>query len=76
MDEAENRDAFMKLADELEALKNGDKFAEVIGNLRALEYDDFANTRFAAPKMQMANDFHALGREDIVKRVHNGDFDQ
>lgn len=75
MHEAENRDEFTKLAAELEA-ENKEKYQEVVGNLRSLEYDDFANTRFATPKMQMIRDFEALGRTDIVERVKNGDFDQ
>jgi hypothetical protein len=75
MHEAENRDEFQKLADELESADKA-KYQEVIGNLRSLEYDDFANTRFATPKMQMIHDFEALGRQDIADRVRNGDFDQ
>lgn len=75
MDEASNREEFKKLADELKK-EDAVKYQEVIGNLNALEYDDFANTRFAMPKAQMIRDFEALGRTDIADRVRKGEFDQ
>jgi hypothetical protein len=74
-DEMQNREQFHALAHDLE-MQDAVKYAEVITNLRDLEYDDFANEKFAAPKMQMIKDFTELGRQDIVDRVKNGDFDQ
>jgi hypothetical protein len=71
----QNREQFHALAHDLE-MQDAVKYAEVITNLRDLEYDDFANEKFAAPKMQMIKDFTELGRQDIVDRVKNGDFDQ
>lgn len=72
---AENRERFEELADQL-AREDAGKYMTVIDNLRNLEYDDFANEKYAAPKMQMIADFEALGRQDIVDRIKNGDFDQ
>ena len=79
--EYENRDEFTKIADHMES--NPDLYGHdtelqkrIIADLRGLEYDDFANEKYATPKMQMIADFRALGRNDIAQRVMNGDFDQ
>src|SRR5258708_2111559 len=68
----ENREKFIELANELEG-EDPLKYADVIYSLRNMEYDDFANERFATPKMQMISDFTELGRLDIVERVKNGE---
>ena len=81
MGEYENRDKFYQLADEMEheisgGMVDADAYRRIIADLRGLEYDDFANNKFAAPKLQMINDFQKVGRNDVVARVKNGDFDQ
>ena len=70
-----NRDKFYKLAVELKAT-DPIKYKAVIKNLVGLEYDDFSNETFATPKLQMIADFTQLGRQDIVDRVKEGEFDQ
>lgn len=83
MKPADNREKFKELADDMEA--NPDSYGGpekavhrtgIIENLRNLEYDDFANEKFAAPKVQMIRDMTLLGRADIATRVMEGDFDQ
>lgn len=70
-----DREAFFDLANELAAI--GDpKYDEFIELIYTGEFDDFANEKFAAPKMAMHEMAIALGRRDIAKRVENGDFDQ
>lgn len=81
-----NRDEFKKLADDMEA--NPDEYnpndlayapaliQEIIVDLRKGEFDDFDNNKYPAPKIAMAEAFGSLGRQDIVDRVKNGDFDQ
>lgn len=80
---SDNQDEFIKLADHMEA--NPDLYgtpvqsglrSRIVSDLRNLEYDDFANEKYATPKMQMIADFRELGRNDIAQRVMNGDFDQ
>jgi len=51
-------------------------YNKIIADLRGLEYDDFANDKYATPKLQMITDFQRIGRNDIVAKVKNGDFDQ
>jgi adenosine deaminase len=67
-----DREAFFDLADEL----TEPKYAVVRRNLVTGEYDDFANERLGAPKVQMHNDFLELGRADIAAQVVEGKFDQ
>lgn len=81
MDRYKNRDKFDWLADEMEREIDGgvvdaDAYQNIIDNLRGLEYDDFANNKFATPKMQMITDFQKVGRNDIVAQIKDGEFDQ
>lgn len=80
---SDNQEQFTILADDIE--KNPDLYgtpvqsdlrSRIVSDLRNLEYDDFANEKYATPKMQMIADFRELGRNDIAQRVMNGDFDQ
>lgn len=52
------------------------KIDEIIGNLRRGDYDDFASTRFATPKLQMIADFEVINRKDVADAVRNGEYDQ
>lgn len=72
---SDSQQKFMQLADQLEE-EDSHKYADVIYNLRCLNYDDFANETFDMPKMQMIADFTELGRMDIVEQVKDGDYDQ
>lgn len=73
----ENEQEFTKLADELEQENAGGRYTEVIRRLRNNWYHDFANPdEVPLPKVQMVQDFTDVGRQDIVERVKNGDFDQ
>lgn len=76
----ENEQEFIKLADELGRTPLGDphfnKIMDIVRDLRSNEYHDFANEKYATPKLQMIADFTEIGREDIVARIKEGDFDQ
>jgi hypothetical protein len=75
----DNEKEFLELAKDLRSKhpKGEDEFVdEVVFRLLNNDYHDFYNERFAAPKMQMISDFTKLGRQDIVDRIKNGDFDQ
>jgi hypothetical protein len=76
----DNEQEFVKLADELAKTPTSDphwnKIQDIIQDLRNNEYHDFANEKYATPKMQMIADFTEIGRQDIVDRVKDGDFDQ
>lgn len=81
MDSYNNRDKFDKLADAMEREIDGgmvdeEAYEKIIDNLRGLEYDDFANNKFATPKLQMITDFQRIGRNDIVAQIKDGEFDQ
>lgn len=73
-----NEAEFIKLADELESGTTKNPFAAVVvQRLRDNCYHDFLNPdTIPMPKMQMIEDFTKLGRQDIVARVKNGEFDQ
>lgn len=76
MDSFDNEEKFTQLADQLEA-EDETKYHTVIKRLRNNWYHDFKNPdEVPMPKMQMIQDFTELGREDIVNRVKEGDFDQ
>lgn len=77
----ENRDEFTKLADDIEAHPENyhgapDVLKHIVDDLRNLEFDDFHNNLYPAPKMAMISAFELVGRNDIVIRIKNGDFDQ
>lgn len=76
----QGQDKFTELADKMEA--NPDLFGgnrelleTIVLNLRRGWYGDFSSP-FPAPKMKMVEDFHALGRDDIVKQIIQGEYDQ
>lgn len=72
----DNEAEFIKLADELEATQDG-KYTQVIWRLRNNWYHDFKNPdEVPTPKMLMIGDFARVGRQDIVTRIKDGDFDQ
>ncbi len=71
----QNRNKFYGLANRL-SMTGDSKYKELIANLNNLEYDDFANEKFATPKLQMINDLTEVGLMDEVARVKNGDYDQ
>lgn len=76
----ENEEKFNELADELKQVPisapHWNKIQDIISDLRNNEYHDFANEKYATPKMQMIADFTEIEREDIVEQIKNGDFDQ
>lgn len=78
-----NRAKFEELAADMEKrpefygrAQHPDLYKEVIENLRNLEYDDFGNEKYAAPKLTMIAHFEALGVPEVVEAVKNGDYDQ
>jgi hypothetical protein len=73
--EYQNREKFHELADELQR-EDPKKYKKIIKNLRDFEYDDVESELFAHPKAQMFDDFMELGRNDIAKRVMDGEFNQ
>lgn len=70
-----NRERFMDLADKLEQQENPD-YAGFIMDLRDLEFDDFANEKYATPKLEMIRQATELGLHDVVRQIKDGDFDQ